>query len=355
MTGAPARPGRRDGAVWSRLLAETGGGMVEVNHDGPQMARLDPRVSRMRYRMERLMLTPLFRFTLRVGLPVALCFGGASLWFSTEANREAFNLMVSDVQAAVQNRPEFQVKLMAVDGASVPVAQCDPGRDPGRFPDQLFRAGPDRDAGPGGGAGRRPLVLDLRIRQSGVLQVDVVERQPVVLWRAADGLFLLDEEGVTVGPAGSRMEHADLPVIAGDILRPEDAALLAARSATLSDADRRRAEALRLSMREVVSEALALYRAAEPLQGRLRGFERMGARRWDAVLDRDQRILLPENGAVRALEHVTALALAPHVKLLSRDLLAVDLRLPHRPTIRLSDDALQELWRVKASKAGGDQ
>ncbi len=25
MTGAPARPGRRDGAVWSRLLAETGG------------------------------------------------------------------------------------------------------------------------------------------------------------------------------------------------------------------------------------------------------------------------------------------------------------------------------------------
>ncbi|MBN7785788.1 cell division protein FtsQ/DivIB [Ponticoccus gilvus] len=328
--------------------------MVEVNHDGPQMARLDPRVSRMRYRMERLMLTPLFRFTLRVGLPFALCFGGASLWFSTEANREAFNLMISDVQAAVHNRPEFQVKLMAVDGASVPVAQAIRAEIPVDFPISSFELDlPEMQARVAALDAVRS--ADLRIRQSGVLQVDVVERQPVVLWRAADGLFLLDEEGVTVGPAGSRMEHADLPVIAGDILRPEDAALLAARSATLSDADRRRAEALRLSMREVVSEALALYRAAEPLQGRLRGFERMGARRWDAVLDRDQRILLPENGAVRALEHVTALALAPHVKLLSRDLLAVDLRLPHRPTIRLSDDALQELWRVKASKAGGDQ
>lgn len=328
--------------------------MVEVNHDGPQMARLDPRVSRMRYRMERLMLTPLFRFTLRIGLPFALCFGGASLWFSTEANREAFNLMISDVQAAVHNRPEFQVKLMAVDGASVPVAQAIRAEIPVDFPISSFELDlPEMQARVAALDAVRS--ADLRIRQSGVLQVDVVERQPVVLWRAADGLFLLDEEGVTVGPAGSRMEHADLPVIAGDILRPEDAALLAARSATLSDADRRRAEALRLSMREVVSEALALYRAAEPLQGRLRGFERMGARRWDAVLDRDQRILLPENGAVRALEHVTALALAPHVKLLSRDLLAVDLRLPHRPTIRLSDDALQELWRVKASKAGGDQ
>ena len=328
--------------------------MVEVNRDGPQMARLDPRVSRMRYRMERLMLTPLFRFTLRVGLPFALCFGGASLWFSTEANREAFNLMISDVQAAVHNRPEFQVKLMAVDGASVPVAQAIRAEIPVDFPISSFELDlPEMQARVAALDAVRS--ADLRIRQSGVLQVDVVERQPVVLWRAADGLFLLDEEGVTVGPAGSRMEHADLPVIAGDILRPEDAGLLAARSATLSDADRRRAEALRLSMREVVSEALALYRAAEPLQGRLRGFERMGARRWDAVLDRDQRILLPENGAVRALEHVTALALAPHVKLLSRDLLAVDLRLPHRPTIRLSDDALQELWRVKASKAGGDQ
>lgn len=325
--------------------------MVEVNYDGPQMARLDPRVSRMRYRMERLMLTPLFRFALRVGVPFALCFGGASLWFSSEPNRVAFSEMITDVQAAVQNRPEFQVRLMAVDGASAPVAELVRSALPLDFPTSSFELDLAEMQ-------LRVAALDavrsadLRIRQGGVLQVDVVERQPVMLWRGAEGLYLLDEEGVTVGPATSRVDHADLPVIAGDILRPEEAALLAAPAATLEEADRRRVETLRLRMRDVVSEALALYRAAEPLQERLRGFERIGGRRWDAVLDRDQRILLPESGALRALEHVTALALAPHVDLLSRDLLAVDLRLPHRPTLRLSDDAMQEMWRVKAMKAG---
>lgn len=328
--------------------------MVEVNHDGPQMARLDPRVSRMRYRMERLMLTPLFRLTLRVGLPFALCFGGASLWFSHEANREAFNLMITDVQAAVHNRPEFQVKVMAVDGASAALAEAVRAEIPVDFPISSFELDlPEMQAKVAALDAVRS--ADLRIRQGGVLQVDVIERQPEVLWRAAEGLFLLDAEGVTVGPTESRSDHADLPVIAGDILRPEEAALLAAPAASLSEFDRTRAAALRLRMRDVVTEALALYRAAEPLQGRLRGFERMGARRWDVVLDRDQRIMLPEAGALRALEHVTALALAPHVDLLSRDLLVVDLRLPQRPTIRLSDDAMQEMWRVKASKAGGDQ
>jgi cell division protein FtsQ len=328
--------------------------MVEVNRDAPQMARLDPRVSRLRYRMERLMLTPLFRLALRVGLPFAVCFGGASLWLSSEPNREAFTDFIADVQAAVQDRPEFQVQSLAVGGASAPVADLVRAALPLDFPVSSF----DLDLAAlqlQVSALDAVRAADLRIRQGGVLQVEVVERQPVMLWRGAEGLYLLDEEGVTTGPAASRLEHADLPVIAGDILRPEEAALLARPAAQLSEPERRRVATLRLRMREAVAEALALYRAAEPLQGRLRGFERIGGRRWDAVLDRDQRILLPESGALRALEHVTALALAPHVDLLSRDLLVVDLRLPQRPTLRLSDDAMQEMWRVKAMKAGDQQ
>ena len=93
-------------------------------HIDTGMARLDPRMSRMKYRLERLMLTPLFRFSLRVVLPFALAFGGVTAWFSVEANRTAFTLMVADVQAAVQNRPEFQVKLMAIDGATEAVAEA---------------------------------------------------------------------------------------------------------------------------------------------------------------------------------------------------------------------------------------
>ncbi len=45
-------------------------------------ARPDPAPSRLKYRMERLMLTPLFRLLLRFGLPCLLTFGVASWWLS---------------------------------------------------------------------------------------------------------------------------------------------------------------------------------------------------------------------------------------------------------------------------------
>jgi cell division protein FtsQ len=57
-----------------------------------------------------------------------------------------------------------------------------------------------------------------------------------------------------------------------------------------------------------VPEALALIDAAGPLSDRLRGLVRVGERRWDLVLDRDQRILSArDRRARRALERVIAL------------------------------------------------
>ena len=79
--------------------------------------------------------------------------------------------------------------------------------------------------------------------------------------------------------------------------------------------------------REHVREALALMDAALPLGDRLRGLVRVGARRWDLVLDRNQRIRLPEQGAMQALERVLALDQAQD--LLARDLLFVDMRNPN--------------------------
>ncbi len=289
--------------------------------DDPQMARLDPRASKFKYRIERLMLTPLVRFTLRVLLPFGLCFGAGAAWFAVEENRTAFHLMLSDVRAAVEDRPEFQVKLMAIDGAGPEVAEAIRRELPIDFPISSFDLKLDE---------MQQVVTaldavkssDLRVRQGGVLQVDVVQRQPVVLWRNEDGLHLLDEEGIFVGSASARAEFSDLPVIAG-----EEAEL-------------------------AVEEALRLYAVTGPIRSRLRGFERVGARRWDVVLDRDQRIMLPETGAEQALQQAIAMALAPMVDLLSRDLLAVDLRLQRRPTIRMTDEATQQMWQIKAIEAG---
>ena len=94
-----------------------------------------------------------------------------------------------------------------------------------------------------------------------------------------------------------------------------------------------------------VAEALALAAAAGPVRDRLRGFVRVGERRWDAVFDRDQRILLPEEGAVAALERAVALDLA--ADLLARDVAVVDLRMAGRPTLRLTADALEDYRQIK--------
>ena len=282
-------------------------------------ARPDPAPSRLKYRMERLMLTPLFRMLLRFGLPCLLTFGIASWWLSYDDNRMKIIDTYADLRSQVESRPEFMVNMMVVDGASDIVADGIRQMLPLDFPISSF----DLDLE----AMRATVVaLDpvksarLYVRQGNVLQVDVVERIPVVLWRNELGLQLLDNEGVLVGPAFVRADWPELPLIVGD------------------GADK------------YVTEALDLVAAAEPLSTRLRGLVRMGERRWDVVLDRDQRILLPETEAVQALERVIAMDQA--VDMLERDLVAVDLRLPNRPTLRMTDGAVQELLRIRAIEAG---
>ncbi|MBM2321334.1 cell division protein FtsQ/DivIB [Marivita cryptomonadis] len=269
--------------------------------------------------MERLMLTPLFRLVLRFGLPCLLTFGIASWWLSVDDNRMKIIDTYADLRSQVESRPEFMVNMMVVDGASEIVSDGIRQMLPLDFPISSF----DLDLE----AMREVVVaLDpvksarLYVRQGNVLQVDVVERIPVVLWRNEQGLQLLDVEGVLVGPAFVRADWPELPLIVGD------------------GADKN------------VIEALDLVAAAEPLSARLRGLVRMGERRWDVVLDREQRILLPEIEAVQALERVIAMDQA--VDMLERDLVAVDLRLPNRPTLRMTDGAVQELIRIRAIEAG---
>ncbi|WP_306133100.1 cell division protein FtsQ/DivIB [Roseivivax marinus] len=284
-----------------------------------QVSRNDPAPSRLRYRIQRMMLTPVYRILLRVGLPLAVVAGGAALWLSSEDNRDWIAMTYADLEAMVHERPEFMVKLMAVDGASDALAEQVRARLAVNVPVSSFDL--DLEALKTA-AVALPAVksAQVRVRQGGVLQVEVVERVPAVLWRDGGELRLVDDEGVTVGSAATRGAHPDLAVVVGD------------------GADR------------AVSEAMALMEAAGPIKKRLRGLVRQGERRWDVVLDRGQTIMLPETGAVRALER--AIAMDDAVDLLGRDLVTVDLRLPRRPTLRMTDYALEELWRIKEIQAG---
>lgn len=280
----------------------------------PKPAKADPAPSRWAWRMQRLMLTPGFRLALRAGVPFCITLMAGTIYLSDDVRRDAITQAVTDARRAFEERPEFMVKLMAVDGATGALASDVRAVVPIEFPQSSF----DLDLP----VIRQQIIglsgvktASVRIKPGGILQVDVTPRVPVAVWRNADGLVLVDAGGAHVGVITSRAAHPELPLIAGQG---------AARH---------------------VPEALALIKAVQPLGPRVRGLVRMGARRWDVVLDREQRIMLPEQGAQQALERVIALEGAQEV--LTRDVARVDLRLAERPTIRMGPDATEAWWDIK--------
>ncbi|MEM6638207.1 MAG: cell division protein FtsQ/DivIB [Pseudomonadota bacterium] len=270
-------------------------------------ARPDPAPSRLSYRLHRLWLTPRFRLGVRVILPCVLtCLAGLH-YLSQPQVAEAVLAYAADVRRQIEERPEFMVKLMAIDGGTEELSQDLREVLPIDFPVSSF----DLDLEEIRQAVEQLDVVEsaqVRIRPGGVLQVDVTERTPAVVWRGPQGLELLDATGRRVAPLVSRGTEPDLPLILG----------------TGADA--------------AVPEALELMAISGPIAGRVRGIVRIGERRWDLVLDRDQRILLPEQAPVPALERVIALDQAPRLDLLSRRISVVDMRLAERPTVRLAPD-----------------
>ncbi|RMD90554.1 MAG: FtsQ-type POTRA domain-containing protein [Alphaproteobacteria bacterium] len=277
--------------------------------------RRDPAPSRLAYRLNRLWLTPAFRSLLVSGIPAFVIAFAVGNWLADPATRSALRAWAEDLRASIAARPEFAVKMMAIDGASDELAQDIREILPIDFPTSSFdldlkemrRTVAELDA---------VAAVEMRIRRGGVLQVDVTERLPAVVWRDEHTLEMLDAEGHRVAALGSRLDRPDLPLIAG--AGAEDA----------------------------VPEALAIFAAAAPIMGRVRGLVRVGGRRWDVVLDRGQRILLPESKPIPALERVIAVDEAS--ELLARDVVAVDMRNPSRPTLRLSPGAMDELRRLRA-------
>ncbi|TCL09971.1 cell division protein FtsQ [Shimia isoporae] len=289
--------------------------MRQVTH------RADPAPSRWKYRMERLFLTPLFRLALRTVLPFAVVLGAGMWWLSDEGRRDQLNLTIAEFRRELATRPEFMVNAMAIDGASESTAEdirevLSLDFPISSFDLELSEIQERAEELPGIAS------VAVRIRPGGILQFNVEERTPVALWRTHQGLALVDIEGNVTQPMVAMLDHPSKPLIAGE------------------GGDGH------------VGEAMKLFAAAKPLGDRVIGLVRVGQRRWDLVLDRKQRILLPETGAVQALERVIALNGAHDM--FERDLVVVDMRLAARPTIRLTQAAVEEWWRISQLSAGNN-
>ena len=281
----------------------------------------DPSPSRFRYRFERLWLKPSVRQMVRIWLPLAIAGGAFWVASSDPVIRDAVQTEWTQAYDTVAARPELQVsgvvfadvsedlqqQILAVTGIELPISSLELDVTKVKVAIETLDAVQS---------------AEVRVLGGGMLEIATVERAPVVVWRDGDSLRLVDADGHRVADIARRSARGDLPLIVG------------------------------MGAEAVVGEAINLVDVIAPVADRLRGFVRVGERRWDVVLDRGQTIMLPEYGAVTALRRVVALHQAED--LLNRDVTVVDMRNGERPVLRLTDEAIAELRRLRAEVRGED-
>ncbi|MEM8979292.1 MAG: cell division protein FtsQ/DivIB [Pseudomonadota bacterium] len=295
---APLKAERPQARTGANTGANTGG------------IRRDPAPSRLAYRWQRLRLTPRFQKTLKTSIWALPLIGAIGFAVSHKPTNTRLIQAWDDTRAAFEERPEFSLKVLRIQGADGALAAELRETLAFDFPVSSF----DVDL-----AAKRELIEELAavesaklsIHKDNVLLVEVVPRTPVAVIKQPESTDVFDLAGVRVAQAVERPDYPKLPFLAGE------------------------------GAVEAIPEALALFDVARPLGTDLIGFERVGKRRWDIVLRSGQRILLPASNPERALERVLFLNNAQ--ELLARDVLVVDMRLGRRPTLRLGADALRSL------------
>jgi cell division protein FtsQ len=159
----------------------------------------------------------------------------------------------------------------------------------------------------------------------GQLQIDITERSAFALWQQDGRLSLIADDGAVLEPYVSR-RFISLPLVVGKGAETHARDFLALLA--------------RYPQVRAVTKA-AIF---------------VGERRWNLRLKDGLDIRLPENDVGNALAALSKLD--KEEKLFSRDIVAVDMRLPDRLTVQLSEDAAkarEELFKdKKPKKKAGD-
>ena len=157
----------------------------------------------------------------------------------------------------------------------------------------------------------------------GELQIGIREREAFALWQKNGQVSVIADDGTVLEPyVAPRL--IELPLVVG-----------------------RGAETR-------AKEFLALLDRYPDLRASVRATVLVGERRWNLRLKNGIDVRLPETDIAPALERLVALE--KEKTLTTRDIVAIDLRLPDRVTVRLSEAAAQariEAAKDKAKKKGG--
>jgi cell division protein FtsQ len=156
------------------------------------------------------------------------------------------------------------------------------------------------------------------------LQISITERKAFALWQKNGRVSVIAPDGAVLEPYVED-RYLDLPLVVG-------------RGAELQAKD-----------------FFAILDRFADIRASLRASVLVAERRWDLWLKNGVEVRLPESKVERALELLTKLD--REKQLLSRDIVAVDLRLPDRVSVRLSEGAAlarEDALKDKKKKKGGD-
>ncbi|WP_420965636.1 cell division protein FtsQ/DivIB [Bradyrhizobium sp. B120] len=257
----------------------------------------------------------------RIGLvaTLAILFGSLGFGIVRGGHLEEFTTALSDTRNALANSAGFRITTVGINGRK-----------------QLSQ---DEVLAIGGVNGRssllfldadtvraklkaNPWIADATILKlyPGRLQIDIVERTAFALWQQNGRLSVIASDGAVLEPYVSR-RFLNLPLVVGkgaDVRAQDFLALL----------DRYP------HVRSVTKAAIFV-----------------GERRWNLRLKDGLDVRLPENDVGNALAALSKLD--KDEKLFSRDIVAVDMRLPDRLIVQLSEEAgkaRDELFKDKKSK-----
>jgi cell division protein FtsQ len=250
---------------------------------------------------------------------VLLLLGSAGLGVVDGGHADEFVAALSDTRNAAANRFGFRIASVAINGRKQ-LSQDEilaVGGVNGRSSLLFLDAAAVRDK-----LKTNPWIADATVLKlyPDKLQIDITERSPFALWQQDGRLSVIAEDGAVLESYVTR-HFTSLPLVVG------------------KGAETR------------AREFLALLDRYPQVRSVTRAAILVGERRWNLRLNDGLDVRLPENDVGNALATLTRLD--REERLFSRDITAIDLRLPDRLTVRLSDDAAkarEDLFKDKKPK-----
>jgi cell division protein FtsQ len=258
-----------------------------------------------------------------ISMTVLLLIGSCSFGIVKGGHLQDFITAVSDARNAMANSAGFRITSVVINGRKQ-LSQDEIlaiGGVSGRSSLLFLDADAVRDK-----LKANPWIADATVLKlyPGQLMIELTERKAFALWQEAGRLSVIADDGAVLEPYVSR-RFLSLPLVVGKGADTEARDFLALLA--------------RYPQVNSITKA-AIY---------------VGERRWNLRLKDGLDIRLPEQDVGNALAMLSRLD--KEDKLFSRDIVAVDMRLPDRLVVQLSDDAAkarEDLFKDKKKKKAGD-